>query len=67
MGLWFYITPSWEKKDHKAVGVAVVVAMLLTIGLRPVIVKIRRRGNRPRSGTLEILSDPDNAKFQCVH
>ena len=42
------------------------VVVLLAIGLRPIIVKIRRRGNEPRSGTLEILSNPDDAKLEFV-
>ena len=38
----------------------------MAIGLHPIIVKVRRRGNEPRSGTLEILSNPVNAKFEFV-
>jgi len=43
-----------------------VIMVLLAIGLHPIIVKVRRRGNEPRSGTLEILSNPVNAKFEFV-
>lgn len=53
------------KESGLGAAVAVVV-VLLTIGLRPAIVKIRRRGNKPRSGTLETLSNPDDTKFEFV-
>lgn len=54
------------KESGRGAAVAVVV-VLLAIGLRPVIIKIRRRGNEPYSGTLEILSTPDDAKFEFVN
>ncbi|KAJ6436917.1 mutator-like element [Purpureocillium lavendulum] len=48
-------------------GATVAVAVvLLAAALRPLIVKVRRRKNSPRSGTLKILSDPDGAKFEFV-
>ncbi|KAF7552935.1 hypothetical protein G7Z17_g3961 [Cylindrodendrum hubeiense] len=46
-------------------GLAVVV-ILLAKSLHPIVVKIRRRSNRPRSGTLEILSDGDDVEFEFV-
>lgn len=59
-----YIMHGW-KESGLGVALAVVV-VLLTIALRPLIVKIHRHGNKPRSGTLETLSNPDNAKFEFV-
>jgi hypothetical protein len=46
-------------------GLAVVV-ILLALSLHPIVAKIRRRSDRPRSGTLEILSDGNDAKFEFV-
>ncbi|KAH6974875.1 hypothetical protein EDB80DRAFT_881786 [Ilyonectria destructans] len=45
-------------------GVAVVV--LLATSLHPIVAKIRRRSAKPRSGTLEVLSGGDDAKFEFV-
>lgn len=64
VGLRKYIMHRW-KESGRGAAVAVVV-VLLAIGLRPVIVMIRRRGNEPRSGTLKIVSNPDDAKFEFV-
>ncbi|GJN75978.1 hypothetical protein PLICBS_010089 [Purpureocillium lilacinum] len=50
-------------KRGATVAVAVV---LLATALHPLIVKLRRRKNSPRSGTLKILSDPYGAKFEIV-
>jgi len=50
-------------KRGATVAVAVV---LLATALHPLIVKLRRRKNSPRSGTLKVLSDPYGAKFEFV-
>lgn len=42
------------------------LVMLLTSVLPPLVVKIRRGKDKPRSGTLEILSGGDDAKFELV-
>ncbi|KAJ6021615.1 peptidase C14 [Penicillium herquei] len=59
---------AWKGSDL-GITVAAIVVLLTTgiyIGLRPVLVKIRRHGRILRSGTLEIISDPDNAKFEII-
>lgn len=47
-------------------GGLTVIAVLLATLLYPIVAKIRRRSDRPRSGTLEVLSDGKDAEFEFV-
>jgi Trk-type K+ transport system membrane component len=42
----------------------VTVVVLLATMLHPIVIKICRQSDKPRSGTLEILSGGDDAKFE---
>ena len=60
-----YIMPGW-KEGGLGVAVAVVVVLLTTV-LRPIIMRLRRRGHKPSSATLRVLFDPDDAKLEFVN
>lgn len=47
-------------------AILTVAIVLLTTALHPLTVKVRRRKDSPRSGTLRVLSDPGGAKFEFV-
>lgn len=43
-----------------------IIAVLLATLLYPIVAKIRQRSDRPRSGTLEVLSGGKDAEFESV-
>ncbi|KAH8878672.1 hypothetical protein GQ53DRAFT_81806 [Thozetella sp. PMI_491] len=45
---------------------ATLVVVLASALLYPIVVKIRRRSQKPRPGGIQVLSDPPDAKFQIV-
>ncbi|CAH0054140.1 unnamed protein product [Clonostachys solani] len=47
-------------------GGAGLAVLVILATLHPIVAKIRRRSDRPRSGTLEILSDANDAKFEII-
>ena len=55
---------NWKEKGLPVAIGALLVALLFRIC--NVVVKIRQRSNKPRSGKLEIISNPKNAKFEFV-
>ena len=60
--LWTWIFSGWGA----AVLILIITIVLLAKSLVRVLSKIRRSDNIPRSGTLEILSEGENAKFESA-
>lgn len=60
--LWTWIFSGWGA----AVLFLIITIVLLAKSLVRVLSKIRRSDNIPRSGTLKILSEGANVKFECA-
>ncbi|KAH7020289.1 peptidase C14 [Ilyonectria destructans] len=59
------MTLAWRSMISWRAGLVVVV-VIVAMSRHPIIVKIRRRSDRPRSGTLEVLSDGKDAEFDII-
>ena len=65
------MTSAWRlvigwREATVAVAVAVAVAVVLATSLHPILTKIRRRSDKPRSGTLEEIAGGDDAEFEYI-